>query len=73
MYDFDNVHQTALHWAAKRNFVPIIRILIENGANVNAFDMVFNKTSVSIDLNRQREHRYSSLRSVEVLERLKHF
>ena len=28
VYDFDNVHQTALHWAAKRNFVPIIRVLI---------------------------------------------
>ena len=40
VYDFDNVHQTALHWAAKRNFVPVIRVLIENGANVNAFDMV---------------------------------
>ena len=40
VYDFDNVNQTALHWAAKRNFVPIIKVLIENGANVNAFDMV---------------------------------
>ena len=40
VYDFDNVNQTALHWAAKRNFVPIIRVLIEYGANVNAFDMV---------------------------------
>lgn len=35
VYEFDNVHQTALHWAAKRNKSDIIKILIANGAKVN--------------------------------------
>lgn len=33
------MQQTALHWAAKRNFVSIIKLLVKYGANVNAFDM----------------------------------
>mmetsp|Transcript_38205 Transcript_38205/g.28153 ORF Transcript_38205/g.28153 Transcript_38205/m.28153 type:complete len:147 (+) Transcript_38205:316-756(+) len=39
VYDFDGVNQTGLHWAAKRNFGPMIDLLIESGANVNAFDV----------------------------------
>ena len=39
VYEYDNVQQTALHWAAKRNFVSIIKLLVKHGANVNAFDM----------------------------------
>ena len=40
VYDFDAVNQTALHWAAKRNFPELIDLLVEKGANVNAFDIV---------------------------------
>lgn len=40
VYDFDSIHQTALHWAAKRNHKEIIELLLDHGANVNAFDIV---------------------------------
>lgn len=74
VYDFDNVNQTALHWAAKRNFVPIIRVLIEYGANVNAFDMVilYFKNFVC-NKNRLRGHLYLLQLNVEALGRLKLF
>ena len=39
VYDFDTVHQTALHWAAKRGFHEICKILILNGAIVDAKDL----------------------------------
>lgn len=38
VYDFDPVHQTALHWAAKRNFPEIIKILLEHGAYIDCKD-----------------------------------
>ena len=40
VYDFDNIQQTALHWAAKRNYKDIIELLVQNGANVNYTDIV---------------------------------
>ena len=39
MYDFDYVHQTAVHWAAKRNTVDILKILLSSGGNPNLADM----------------------------------
>ena len=55
VYDFDQVivlteksfnhclqvHQTALHWAAKKDFADIAQLLIEYGADVDATDIVF--------------------------------
>ena len=35
VHDFDYVHQTGAHWAAKRNNTSILRVLLENGANPN--------------------------------------
>ncbi len=35
VYDYDHISQTALHWAAKRDYKQIVEILIEYGANVN--------------------------------------
>jgi len=35
----DSVGQTALHWAAKRNDVPMARVLKAAGADLNAMDM----------------------------------
>jgi ankyrin repeat protein len=35
----DSVGQSALHWAAKRNDVPIARLLKQVGADVDAVDM----------------------------------
>jgi ankyrin repeat protein len=31
VFDFDYVNQTALHWAAKRNYPEIIQLLISYG------------------------------------------
>lgn len=45
VYDFDDINQTALHWAAKRNYKNVVDILIEYGANVNCTDMVRFPTS----------------------------
>jgi len=40
VYDFDQVHQTALHWAAKKDFADIAQLLLEYGADVDAKDIV---------------------------------
>ena len=34
------IHMTALHWAVKRNHFAIVRLLIANGADINAVDLV---------------------------------
>ena len=39
VYDFDTVHQTALHWAAKRGCHEIIKLLISKGAIIDAKDL----------------------------------
>lgn len=39
VYDFDHLYQTALHWAVKKDYEEITRILIENGADVDATDI----------------------------------
>ena len=39
VYEFDNVNQTAVHWAAKRNKSEVIKLLIASGARVNHKDM----------------------------------
>jgi len=39
VYEYDFVHQTPLHWAAKRNKSDVIKLLIENGARINQRDM----------------------------------
>lgn len=39
VYDYDHCQQTALHWAAKRNYPKICEVLLEYGSNVNAFDI----------------------------------
>ena len=40
VYEFDYVHQTALHWAAKRGFKEIAKLLIDYRSNVKIFDLV---------------------------------
>ena len=39
VYDFDSFHQTALHWAAKRNFPNIIKLLMNYGSFVDWKDL----------------------------------
>jgi ankyrin repeat protein len=39
VYDYDPVHQTALHWAAKRNRPEIIGILVDYGAFIDSKDI----------------------------------
>jgi len=34
------VHQTALHWAARKGFDEVVDVLIQKGADVNARDIV---------------------------------
>jgi len=60
VYDFDTVHQTALHWAAKRGYPEIWRILIAKGALVDAKDLG-NRTPLLI------ASKMSNVRWVKVL------
>lgn len=39
VYEFDHVGETPLHWAAKRNRVEVVKLLISYGSKVNARDM----------------------------------
>ncbi|CAI2385056.1 unnamed protein product [Moneuplotes crassus] len=39
VYDYDTSHQTALHWAAKRNYAEVCKMLIEYGAIVDCRDL----------------------------------
>jgi len=39
VYEYDHVGETALHWAAKRNRVENVKLLIQSGAKINARDM----------------------------------
>ncbi|CAK77137.1 unnamed protein product (macronuclear) [Paramecium tetraurelia] len=41
VYDFDNAHMTGLHWAAKRGFPNLVKILIQHNADVDAKDIVY--------------------------------
>ena len=36
VYDYDSVHQTALHWAAKRNYPDVIKLLVSYGSFIDA-------------------------------------
>ena len=37
---FDSTKQTALHWATRRGYIEIVRLLIKSGANISAIDMM---------------------------------
>ncbi|CAI2360714.1 unnamed protein product [Moneuplotes crassus] len=39
VYEFDARFQTGLHWAAKRGYSKIVRLLIKYGANINLKDV----------------------------------
>ena len=39
IFEHDAVGETALHWAAKRNRPDMVKILIDNGAIIDARDM----------------------------------
>ena len=47
VYDFDILHQTGLHWAAKRNKPEIIKFLISKGALVDSRDIA-NRTPLIV-------------------------
>ena len=40
VYDFDHAFLTALHWVAKRGFFGMVRLLIKNGADSDAKDII---------------------------------
>lgn len=40
VYDYDSTKQTALHWSCTRGWNKITSILLNNGADPNAYDMV---------------------------------
>lgn len=40
VYDFDHAYLTPLHWAAKRGFFSMARLLISYGADTNAKDII---------------------------------
>ena len=37
---FSKTLQTSLHWAVKRNNLPIVKFLVTKNCNVNAIDVV---------------------------------
>lgn len=37
---FDSTKQTALHWATRRGYIEIVKLLIKNGASILAIDMM---------------------------------
>ena len=39
VYDYDNVEQSGLHWAAKRAHLHVVKELIENGAYIDIYDI----------------------------------
>lgn len=39
VYEFDARFQTGLHWAAKRGYCKILRLLLQYGANINLKDV----------------------------------
>jgi len=49
----DSIGQTALHWAAKRDFAELAELLIENKANIESFDLV-GKTPIMLAARGQR-------------------
>ena len=51
IYDFDQFHQTALHIACKKCNFPLLRALIEHGAELNAIDLG-QKTALFVALER---------------------
>ena len=50
VHDFDQARETALHWAAKRQYGKIMKLLLEKGADPDAKDMVRKYYKCMIDL-----------------------
>ncbi|CAK84127.1 unnamed protein product (macronuclear) [Paramecium tetraurelia] len=44
VYDFDYIYMTALHWACKRGHFEIVRLLVENGADIEFQDIIGRPT-----------------------------
>lgn len=40
VYEYDNKHMTALHWAALRNHHKLIPLLLDYGAKIDCFDII---------------------------------
>lgn len=41
VFDINNIHQTSLHISCKKGFLDVVKILITNGAEVNAYDLFY--------------------------------
>ena len=42
----DEIERTALHWAAEKGHVDVAKVLIQNGADVNAVDCNYKWTAL---------------------------
>jgi len=40
VFDFDDVGLTGLHWAVKRNYLDLIKLLYRKGAIINSSDIM---------------------------------
>lgn len=40
VYDFDHAYLTALHWAAKRGYFALAKLLLQSGADPDAKDII---------------------------------
>lgn len=38
LFDFDYFHQTGYHWAAKRGYLELLKLLISKGVHINQYD-----------------------------------
>ncbi|CAD8069938.1 unnamed protein product [Paramecium sonneborni] len=65
VYDFDNAHMTGLHWAAKRGFPNLVKILIQHNADVDAKDIVY-RTPLYIATD--YAHGKGSARYIEIIQ-----
>lgn len=40
VHEYDKLQLTALHWAAMRNHIEIVKLLLDNGAKIDCFDVL---------------------------------
>lgn len=52
----EKVYLTPLHWAVKRGFYDLAKVLLDNGADVNAKDLVYILKIFYFKNKRYKEH-----------------
>ena len=67
VHQFDHIKMTALHWACKRGFLRIAKMLIDNNADIEAQDLVkIQKIEFSLISPSSKEHLFTSPLTAEI-------